>query len=207
MGRPEVVWPMRRSPLVRAVIGWVARASMAMLVVVAAITLFFVWAFGHPVAWSVVGLLFGAAPLAMLLAAVALGIRGAVAAGPQWVGVRFLGRWRVMDLGQVRVVRLSGSPLGAMRGWSGVTGFGGFAGAGGGPGRRGPGGGGGAGAPAGSLVFEDAWGRRVDIGVDALNAGMADVVRAGLSSDAEVDPDAARALGSAQPSEGDDTGA
>jgi hypothetical protein len=188
---------MRRSPLVRALVGWVARVTTAMLVVVAAITVFFVWAFGHPVAWSIVGIVFGAAPLAVLLLALGLGLRGAVAAGPQWVGVRFLRRWRVVDLGQVRAVRLSGSPLGGMPGWNGITGFGGFRGAGGGPGRgpHGPGGGAGGGVPAGSLVFEDAWGGRVDIGVDALDAGLADVVRAGLSPDAEVDPDAARALG------------
>jgi hypothetical protein len=35
----------------------------------------------------------------------------------------------------------------------------------------------------------------VEIGVDALDAGLAAVVREGLASDAEVDPDAARALG------------
>ena len=43
-------------------------------------------------------------------------------------------------------------------------------------------------------MFEDLQGGRVDIGVDALDGGLAAVVRAGLAPDADVDPGAARAL-------------
>jgi hypothetical protein len=44
-------------------------------------------------------------------------------------------------------------------------------------------------------VFEDDHGGSVRIGIDALDAGLAEVVRDGLPPDADVDPDAARALG------------
>jgi hypothetical protein len=44
-------------------------------------------------------------------------------------------------------------------------------------------------------VFEDDRGGSVRIGIDALDAGLAEVVRDGLPPDANVDPDAARALG------------
>jgi len=180
------VWRLRRSPLVRAALGWVAKICLAMLAVVFVITLFFVWAFGHPVAWSVIGCLFGALPLAGLVLTVGVGLRAAVVAGPGRIAVRFLGRWRVIDLGQVRAVRL---------GEQGPFGGGGLRGFGfrfGGPnGVGGPGGFGG----TGGLVFEDVHGQHVQIGLDALDAGLAAVVREGLASDAVIDVDAARALG------------
>ena len=200
-----------------------------MLAVVLVITVFFVWAFGHPVAWSIVGSLFGAAPLAALLLALGVAARGAIAAGPGWVGVRVVTRWRVIDLGQVRVVRLGGNQAGGSGSGStgrfgGPDGFGGpnhFGGTGNfgdlgglggllmrvglvGPGRLGPEGDGA--GPAGSIVLEDSSGRRVDIGVDALEGGLADVVRSGLPPDAVVDPGAARALGAAPTSEEGDDG-
>jgi hypothetical protein len=159
-----------------------------MLGIVAIFTLFFVWAFGHALAWSVIGCLFGAVPLIGLLLTVGVGLRAAVAAGPGWVGVRFLRRWRVIDLGQVRAVRLAhDGPF---------PGFGRFGGLGpmGPRGTRNPMGPYGGGPGGGTLVFEDLQGGRVDIGVDALDGGLAAVVRAGLAPDAEVDPGAARAL-------------
>ena len=217
-GRPDVVWRLRRAPLARAAIGWVARICVGMLAVVAVITLLFVWAFGHPLAWSVIGCLFAVLPLVGLVLSFGVGLRAAVAAGPGRIAVRFLGRWRVIDLGQVRVVRLADHrPFPGFGGLGGVVGFGGAGGPGGpgGPGAfggiggfRGPGqlgrpGGPGhtssrsAGTGGRTLVFEDAHGGRVEIGVDALDAGLAAVVREGLAPDADIDPDAARALGRA----------
>jgi len=175
--RPDVVWRLRQSRLVRGALRSIAVACLGMLAVVALFTLFFVWAFGHPVAWSVVGCLFAALPLAGLVLTVGVGLRAAVAAGPRWVAVRILRGWRVVDLGQVRVVRLADD--GPVPGFA-FSGWGGF----GGPGSGGR-----------ALVLEDAAGRRVDIGVDALESGLVDVVRQGLGPDVEVDPAAARALG------------
>ena len=173
-------------------LGWVAKVCAAMLAVVFLITVFFVWAFGHPVAWSVIGILFALLPLVGLVLAFGVGMRAAVAASPGRIAVRFFGRWRVVDLGQVRAVRLGdGSPFGGFgfRFGGDGPGFGpGF-----GPGAGGGGAGGGAGGR--TLVFEDVNGQRVEIGVDALDAGLAAVVRDGLAPDAVIDVDAARALG------------
>jgi hypothetical protein len=169
-----------------------------MLAIVAIFTLFFVWAFGHPLAWSVIGCLFAALPLAGLVLALGIGFRAAVAAGPGRLAVRFFGRWRVVDLGQVRAVRIGDQgPLGGfgafggLGGFNGPSGFGGLGGFGG-QRPRGPGGGGAAGR---TLVFEDVHGGRVVIGVDALDAGLAAVVRDGLGPDIDIDADAADALG------------
>jgi hypothetical protein len=182
-----------------------------MLAVVALFTLFFVWAFGHALVWSVIGCLFAVLPLTGLILAVGVGLRAAVAAGPGRIAIRFLGRWRVVDLGQVRAVRLSDQgPFGGFGDFGGFGGLGGGGGGGrfggfpalgglGGSGPSSPGGpsGSGDGGTGGrSLVLEDVHGGRVQIGVDALDAGLAAVVREGLAPDAEVDPDAARALGS-----------
>jgi hypothetical protein len=187
--------------LARAAIGWVAKTCLVMLAVVAIFTLFFVWAFGHPLAWSVIGCLFAALPLAGLVLALGIGFRAAVAAGPGRLAVRFFGRWRVVDLGQVRAVRVGDQgPLGGFGafggfggrgGFNGLSGFGGLGGFGG-QGPRGPGGGGAAGR---TLVFEDVHGGRVVIGVDALDAGLAAVVRDGLGPDTDIDAGAAYALG------------
>jgi hypothetical protein len=178
--------------LARAAIGWVAKTCLVMLAIVAVFTLFFVWAFGHPLAWSVIGCLFAALPLAGLVLALGIGFRAAVAAGPGRLAVRFFGRWRVVDLGQVRAVRIGDhGPLGGFGGFNGLSGFGGLGGFGG-QGPKGPGGGGAAGR---TLVFEDVHGGRVVIGVDALDAGLAAVVRDGLGPDTDIDADAAFALG------------
>jgi len=197
-----------------------------MLAVVAIITLLFVWAFGHPLAWSVIGCLFALLPLAGLVLTLGVGLRAAVVAGPGRIGVRFLGRWRIVDLGQVRVVRLADESFPGFGGFSrfggggfGGGGFGGGGFRGGGPGGaigsgriggpRGPGdpggwsptvseGGSEGGGPGGrALVFEDDHGGRVEIGIDALDAGLVEVVREGLAPDAVIDPEAARALGRA----------
>lgn len=191
--RPDVVWRLRRSPLVRAALGWVAKICVGMLGVVAVVTLFFVWAFGHPLAWSVIGCLFALVPLAGLVLTVGVGLRAAVVAGPGRIAVRFFGRWRVVDLGQVRAVRFADGGSTA-----GFGGFGSFGGAGGFGGARfgapGPGSSGG-GTGGRALVFEDVHGGRVEIGVDALDAGLAEVVREGLGPDVVIDADVAGALG------------
>jgi len=197
-GRVDVVWRLRRSPIVWAALLWVAKTCAAMLAVVAVFTLFFVWAFGHPVAWSVIGSLFAVLPLTGLILTIGVGLRAAVAAGPSRIGIRFLGRWRIVDLGRVRVVRLADQNalggLGGLGGFGGLGGSRGFPGFGGrgGPSPRGPGDGG---LGGGTLVFEDDHGGSVRIGIDALDAGLAEVVRDGLPADADVDADAARALG------------
>jgi hypothetical protein len=211
--RPDTVWRLRRSPLVRAALSWVTKVCAALLAVVFLITVFFVWAFGHPLAWSVIGCLFAVLPLVGLVLALGVGLRAAVAAGPGRVAVRFFGRWRVVDLGQVRAVRLGDqSPFGGFGfrfggggpgGPGGLGGFGAFGGFGG-PGPAGPGGGG-TGAGGRSLVFEDVHGQRVEIGIDALDAGLAAVVRDGLAADAVIDVDAARALGTGFVGPGVDT--
>ena len=205
--RRDITWRLRRSPLARSVLGSVVKACVVMLAVVAAVTGFFVWAFGHPVAWSVIGVLFAVLPLAGLILAVGVGLRAATAAGPGWLAVRFFGRWRVVDLGQVRAVRLvdggsfPGFGGGASRafgsfggpGGAGPSGFGlgGFGRPGPGPGSAGPGG---AGTQnGGTLVFEDPYGGRVQISVDGLD-GLEDMVRGGLAPDAVIDVDAARVL-------------
>jgi hypothetical protein len=197
------VWRLRQSLLARAALFWVAKICAAILAVVFLITVFFVWAFGHPVAWSVIGCLFAAVPLTGLVAAIGIGLRAAVTAGPGRIAIRFFGRWRVVDLGQVRAVRLGDQgPFGGMGGFASFGGSGRFGGpggagpGGGGPGGGGPGGVGGVGGVGGrTLVFEDIAGRRVEIGVDALEAGLGAVVREGLGPDVEIDADAARALG------------
>jgi len=183
-----VVWRLRRSPLVRAALGWVAKICVGMLGIVAVVTLFFVWAFGHPVAWSVIGCLFAVVPLAGLVVTVGVGLRAAVVAGPGRIAVRFFGRWRVVDLGQVRAVRFAeGGSMGGFGGFGGAGGFGG--GRFGGPGGSGRGGG------SRALVFEDVHGGQVEIGVEALEAGLAEVVREGLGPDVVIDADVAGALG------------
>lgn len=195
--RPDVVWRLRRSPLVRAALGWVAKICVAMLGVVAVMTLFFVWAFGHPLAWSVIGCLFAVLPLTGLILTIGVGLRAAVVAGPGRIAVRFFGRWRVVDLGQVRAVRFAdGTSMGGFGGFGGFGSFGGPGGFSGFGGARfgGPGGSGG-GAGGRALVFEDVHGGRVEIGVDALDAGLAEVVREGLGPDVVIDADAAGALG------------
>ena len=181
-GRPDVVWPLRRSWLARGVLRTVRTACLGMLAAVTIITLFLVWAFGHPVPWSVIGSLFGAPPLAGLLLSVGLELRAALATGPRWVAVRFLLRWRVVDLGAVRAVHVGGdSPFFPfLRLGSGLPG---------GPGAPGTGGGG-----MRPVVFEDAYGRRITIDVGVFDADLADVVLSGLGPDVVVDPGAADVL-------------
>ena len=182
------------------------RSVSAMLAVVFFVTVFFVWAFGHPLAWSVIGCLSPRFPWP------GSSSPSASACGPRWppgpgrIAVRFFGRWRVVDLGQVRAVRLGDQgPFGGHSAGSAAS-----------VARRfgrcrlrrarwpgGPGSGGG-GAGGRTLVFEDVHGGQVEIGVDALDAGLAAVVRDGLAPDAVIDPDAARALGRGSGPDGPD---
>ncbi len=188
--RPQVVWRLRRSWLVRRVIRSVGTVCAVALGVVALITAGLVAVSGHAVGWSVVGFLFAALPLVGLVLVVGVGLRAAVAAGPGWVGVRILRHWRVLDLGAVRAVSLGReNPLG---------GFGPFGSFGGGRfGDAPPGGPGGV-----ALVLEDASGSRVEIEAEALESGLGEVLRRGLAPSAQISPDAARALGA--PSHGGD---
>jgi hypothetical protein len=178
--RPDAVWRLRQSLLARAALFWVVKICAGILAVVFLITVFLVWAFGHPVAWSVIGCLFAVLPLTGLVAAIGIGLRAAVTAGPGRIAIRFFGRWRVVDLGQVRAVRLGDQgPFGGMGGFGGVGGR--------------------------TLVFEDLYGQRVEIGVDALEAGLGAVVREGLGPDVQIDADAAQALGrGSSPDDGTD---
>jgi hypothetical protein len=203
LGRPEVVWRLRRSRFLRRALRSIVVACLALLGVVTLITVLLVWELGHPVALGVIGFFFAVLPLSGLLLALGVGLRGAVAAGPRWIGVRIIGRWRVIDLGDVRAVRLgTETPLGgfgpfggrtyyAFRGgrWSPAT-----DGVHGHDGPTGPGVGGQAARLGGALVFEDASGHRIDVELDALGSGLADVVRRGLGPGVDIDPGAARAL-------------
>src|SRR5271170_447817 len=108
--RPEVTWRLRRSPVLRQVLWSIARICAVLVAVVVFITAALVELSGHAVAWSVIGFLFAAAPLAGLVGAVAVTLRAAMAAGPGWIGVRIVRRWRVIDLGQVRTVRFVDTP-------------------------------------------------------------------------------------------------
>lgn len=172
-GRPDIVWPLRRSWFVRRVVGTISRVCLVSLAVVAAISWLFVEAFGHPDVWAVVGLLFGAVPFTVLVLTLGARQRAAVAAGPGWIGVRVFGPWRTIDLGDVRAVRVADGTPGA--GWGG-----GFVGA-----RFG------SAAVAGrSVVIEGGDGQLIDVGADAWEAGIGDVVRRGLGPAAVVDPGA-----------------
>jgi hypothetical protein len=110
---PETVFPVRRSWAVRRAIDWVAWLCIGLIAFCAAVTLFFVAAFGHPLAMAVIGFAFAFVPLIVLASAVAVRWRGAVTAGRGRVGIRVLNRWRTVDVGGVRTVRFSGSPFGA----------------------------------------------------------------------------------------------
>ncbi len=185
-----MVWPFRRSLLVRRVLGTVKKISLVLLASVAVIGLLFAEAFGHPLAMAVLGFLFGAVPLAVLVGTVLVGRRAALAAGPGWIGVRVVRRWRTIDLDQVRSVRLidgGGFPGGGFPG-------GGF------PGRF-PGSGQDAIGPR-SLVIEDSGGNRVDVGLEALGSGFGEVLRQGLGPDAVIEAEAREVLGGPGPDPG-----
>ena len=104
-GTPSAVWPFRRSLTVRAALRIGALACLVALVLVVLFTGLLVVAFGHPLGISIVGALFALGPVLGLLVCLGVNRRAAVAAGPGWVGVRFLRRWRVLDLSDVRAVR------------------------------------------------------------------------------------------------------
>ena len=135
-----------------------------MLAVVALVTVFFVWAFGHPVAWSVIGCLFAPLPLAGLVLACRCGRPSGGGGGPGWVGVRLFGRWRVVDLGSGArpfvwpegvLMHRPASEASARSGVSAALGV--SAGPVALAGRAPVGRFGGGGAPGTSVVFEDAW--------------------------------------------------
>ena len=192
--RADVVLPLRRSRLARVAMKTVAIVCLALLALVALITAVIVAIFGHPLGWSIVASFFAALPIAVLGLTIAVGLRAGVAAGPRWIGVRVLGRWRVVDLDEVSTVRLAGDS--AFPGWTHFRGPYG-------PGVGGPFGGAGdrpaiGGAGGDSIVLEDSAGGHVRIGVEALNAGLADVIRHGLAADAHVEPGAAAVLDQTQ---------
>lgn len=157
----DSVRPLRRSPAVRHVLRSLRRFAVGAVAVVAVITWLFVAAFGHPLAWALVGAFFAAAPLALLAATVAVGLRAAVATGPGWVGLRLVGGWRRLDLGRVRTVRSTagGNPF-----W-------------------GP-------AAVGGVVLEDADGQRITLAGDLIDGPLGDAVRRSLPHDAVIDVDA-----------------
>jgi hypothetical protein len=176
-GKPTALWPFRRSLTVRAGLRIGALASVVALALVVMFTALLVYVFGHPLGLSIVGALFAALPLLGLLVCLGVGRRAAVAAGPGWVGVRFLRRWRVLDLSEVRVVR-----VGAPRSFAGPLGV-----------------------PSGEpqLHLEDAQGRMLEIGAGALAPGIAEAVIEGLGPEAAIDPEAAAMLERAEHDERD----
>jgi hypothetical protein len=105
-GPVGATWRLRRSRLARRALGWVAAMCLVALGFVALITLAFVSAFGHPVAWSLVGLGFAIPPLVTLVLVAGVGLRAAVAAGPRWLAVRFVGPWHVVRPPRVTVIRI-----------------------------------------------------------------------------------------------------
>src|ERR1700722_16265060 len=94
--RADVTWRLRRSPVVGLLLRSIAKVCAVLVAVVVLITAGLGALSGHPVAWSVIGALFVFFPLVGLLATIAVGLRGAVAAGPGWIGVRVVRRWRVL---------------------------------------------------------------------------------------------------------------
>ncbi|HVM63543.1 MAG TPA: hypothetical protein VMU14_01690 [Acidimicrobiales bacterium] len=174
-GRPASVWPFRRSLTVRSAIRIGTLACLVALGLVVVFTAFLIAVFGHPLGLGIVGALFALGPLAGLLVCVGVSRRAAVAAGPGWVGVRLLRRWRVLDLGAVRSVRVS-----APRPFAGPLGV-----------------------PSGEpqLLLEDAEGHQLEIGAGALAPGIAETVIEGLGPDAAVDADAAALLQRAENAE------
>lgn len=164
-----MVWPFRRSWFVRRFLGSVAKVCAVLVGVCAVVTLLFVAAFGHPLLWSLVGVTFALLPLFALLVVASVHVRGAVVAGRGWVGVRVLRRWRLVDLGSVRAVRVvPGAPFGPFgaRSNSGRT-----------------------------VLLEDDEGRSVGLDIDAMDPAFADVVRDGLGSGVAIDAEARAALG------------
>jgi hypothetical protein len=167
-GTPTAWWPFRHSMAVRTALRLGALACLVALGLVVLFTAFLVAVFGHALGLAVVGGLFALGPVLGLLVCLGVHWRAAVAAGPGWVGVRFLRRWRVLDLSDVRVVR-----VGTPRPFAGPFGV-----------------------PSGEpqLLLEDGSGHQLEIGAGALAPGIAETVIEGLGPQAAVDPQAAAML-------------
>ncbi len=110
---PDVIYPVRRSWMVRRALGWVALVCVGIIAFCALVTALFVAAFGHPLAMSIIGFFFALVPITLLGSVVALQARGAVTAGRGGVGFRLFRRWRLFDVGSVRAVRVVGPRFGA----------------------------------------------------------------------------------------------
>jgi len=145
-----------------------ALVSLVALFLVALVTVLLVAVFGHPLGFAIVGGLFALGPLLALVGVLGVRRRAAVAAGPGWVGVRLLRRWRVLELSDVRAVRVS-----APRPFAGPLGV-----------------------PSGEpqLLLEDRAGHQLEIGAGALAPDIAEQVIEGLGPDAAIEPDAAAML-------------
>jgi len=167
-GRPTTLWPFRRSLAVRSALRIGVLACLVALLLVVLFTALLVAVFGHPVGLSVIGALFALGPLLGLAVCLGVSRRAAVAAGQGWVALRLLRRWRVLDLADVRAVRVS--PPRSFAGPLGVP----------------------SGEP--QLLLEDVAGGHLQIGAGALAPGIAETVIDGLGPDAAVDPDAAALL-------------
>jgi len=165
---PTALWPFRRSLTVRAGLRIGALACAMALVVVVFVTALLVLLFGHPLGLSIVGALFALLPFVGLLVCLGVSRRAAVAAGPGWVGVRFVRRWRVLDLSEVAVVRIS-----APRSFAGPLGV-----------------------PSGEpqLHLEDREGHMLEIGAGALAPEIAEALIEGLGPDVSIAPEAAAML-------------
>lgn len=123
-----MVWPVRRSWFVRRALGWVAWVCAGLIAFCALVTALFVAAFGHPLAMSIIGLCFAFIPIVVLATAVGVHARGSVAAGRGWVGFRLFRRWRGVDVGSIRTVRVTSRPVDGADGfgaaWFGTSDFG-----------------------------------------------------------------------------------
>ena len=166
---PSAIWPFRRSMAVRTALRIGALACLVALGTggpvhrrCSSTPWATRWACRSSARCSPLG------PLVGLLVCLGVRRRAAVAAGPGWVGVRFLRRWRVLDLSDVRVVRVS-----APRPFAGPLGV-----------------------PSGEpqLLLEDAEGHHLEIGAGALAPGIAEAVIEGLGPEVAIDPDAAAML-------------
>jgi hypothetical protein len=109
---PDAVYPVRRSWYVRRALGWVTWVCLGLIAFCALVTALFVSAFGHPLAMSIIGFFFALIPIVLLVSVTALRARGAVAAGQGSVGFRLFRRWRLVDVGSVKVARVH-VPFGA----------------------------------------------------------------------------------------------
>lgn len=169
----RVVWPLRLSAVARQLMNFVTQLCLAITILVAVITAGLTAVTGHPLLWSLIGLVFAAAPITGLVLALSVRYRAVLAAGPGWIGVRVVRKWRIVDLRKViRVGVADPSPRSPFS----PTALGGRA-----------------------LLLEDATGAQVRVDLDALGHGIDEILSEGLAPEASLDAEAYEIL---RPSDG-----